>query len=538
MFEIIGYLIGGIGVFFVGMSLLGHALKQMTGRKLRMLLAKWAGNGYKAGLIGYVAGAVTQSMSALSFIIASLVGVGVISVRQALPVILWANTGVGLLVLLAFLNINILILFVLGIAGISYSFGKSSRINELSKALFGLGLLFFGLSMIKQGAAPLSDTEWFKFLLIQSHHSYVLSFVVGALLSFIAQTSSAVSILAITLTLSGLFSVDQTIIIIYGTNFGSSISTTILASQLKGTPKQLVMAQVFFNVVAAIILVPLFILETFAGIPLVKALVFQLSDQLEQQMAFVYIIYNLTGSLALSFAVGPYARFLDRCWPPTREEEWSQIKYMHDHAPIEADIALRSLDQEQLRLIQRFPIYMEELRNCNANACQATLDSLHNAFASVSKEIEAVISDLTKNELSHEISERILCTQNRQNHLGSLDALIYDFSTLLAGWSNSPSAERFRGLFIESIDTILLTACDTCESNDADDIDMLISITSDRNELMQTMRRTFLAEKEMSPEDRMSFLQITSLFERVVWILGRIGFLQRQMAELNRADNV
>lgn len=221
MDEILGNLIGGIGVFFVGLHMITKGLKEMTGRRLRILFANFTGTEFRAGLIGLLSGFVFQSMSAIAFIVASLITSGKMNVRNAFPIIFWANVGAGIIILIAVLNIQTLILFVLGAAGISLAFEKPARYHHLASILFGIGLLFYGLFMIRAGTAPLAEKEWFRLILLHGQHSFLLAFLVGAVLTALSQSSTAVTILAITFTQSGLLSAEQTIMIIYGANLGS-----------------------------------------------------------------------------------------------------------------------------------------------------------------------------------------------------------------------------------------------------------------------------------------------------------------------------
>ena len=109
-----------------------------------------------------------------------------ISVRQSLPVIFWANAGLGVLVVLAFLDIKVLVLFLLGVAGVSIAFEKLARYRLLASTLFGVGLLFYGLYMIRTGATPLAEKEWFESLLLQGRESYIVAFMVGSVLTAIS----------------------------------------------------------------------------------------------------------------------------------------------------------------------------------------------------------------------------------------------------------------------------------------------------------------------------------------------------------------
>ncbi|MDY6972972.1 MAG: Na/Pi symporter [Thermodesulfobacteriota bacterium] len=528
MSEILGNLIGGMGVFLVGMHMITNGLKQMTGHRFRMLLSSWTDRGSKAGLIGLFLGIVTQSGSGISFVVASVVAGGLITVRQSLPVIFWANAGFGVLVLLAFMDIKVLVLFLLGVAGISIAFDKPSRYRQLADTLFGVGLLFYGLHMIRTGAMPLAEEEWFKSLLLQGRESFVLAFIVGAVLTAISQSSSAVAILAITMTQSGLFSFEQTIMIIYGTALGSSAITWFLSTSLKGTPRQLVMAQVFFNVVALVILVPLFYLEFYGHVPLVKALVVKAASRLEQQMAYVYVLLNLCGTLTLSFMTSPYAWFLARLWPPTQQEDWSQLEYLHDHALKDPETALALIEKEQARLLERLPLYMEELRMSDTDENKPNRDVVHSAFQTVSREIDGFVSDLLNQTLSADTSERVLNVQNRQGMIVALEKGLYEMVLAMETWSPSAASRRFKHVFVEGLDTILITAAEASASLDQTDIEMLTAITHDRSEMMHNMRQTYLAsEKNLTPDERMIFLRVTGLYERLVWTINRIAVLYK-----------
>lgn len=92
MGAILGNLVGGVGLFFVGLHMITEGLGQSAGRRLRLLFSRWTNTGIGAGLVGLLAGFIAQSTSAVSFILASLVTAGMTNARRALPVILWASS--------------------------------------------------------------------------------------------------------------------------------------------------------------------------------------------------------------------------------------------------------------------------------------------------------------------------------------------------------------------------------------------------------------------------------------------------------------
>lgn len=529
MGEILGHLIAGIGVFFVGLRLITAGLKQMTGRRLRMLFARWTNKGWRAGLIGLVFGFVSQSMAAVSFIMASLVATGMMTVRKALPVLFWANAGGGLLVLIAVLDLRVFIFFILGLAGLSFAFERPRRYHAMAGTLLGIGLLFYGLVLIRAGAAPLAQTQWFEGALLEAHGSYIVAFLMSALLTLVAQSSSAVTILAITFAHAGLFAVEQTIMIIYGANFGSGVITWILGAQLKGRPKQLAMAQVLFNSFTCMVFVPLFYLEKYGGFPLVGAFVGAASASLEYQMAGVYLLFNWGGAVALSLFTAPMARLLEHLWLPTQEESWSEMRFLHDQALKDPETALSLLAREQARLLRQLPLYVRELRKVISGDGKPTYESIHTAFQSVAREIDAFTAELFRQETTAVTSERALNIQNRQRLLEGLEEVVRELVVDLDRWVRFREEMTLRDSFVEGIDTLLMTACDAADSSQMEDVELLVNITRDRSELLRAMRQSYLAEESsLTSEGRQLFLRITGHFETAVWILSRMAGLRRQ----------
>lgn len=529
MMENLASVIGGLGIFFFGLHMLNSGLQAMTNRRSRMLLTRWTESPLYGSLIGLFCGAVTQSMATLSFIIAGMVSVGLIAVRQALPIMCWANPGPSVLVFLATLDLKIIVLLLFGAAGILTAFSKGTSQRHLSYVLFGLGFLFYGLSLIRAGASPLSHTDWTKSLLLSGSKSYLLAFLVGGLLTALIQSSSAVAILAITMAETGVFTPEQTIMVIYGTGIGSSAITWLLASHIKGTPKQLIMAQVLFNVVGVTPLVILFFIEAWTGIPMVTYCLLHISDNLNGQMALAYTLYNVLGAVLLSFAFRPYARMLAVFWPPTMKEEWSQVVYLRDQALKDPEIAAVMVAAEQSRQVEQLNLFVEELRRQHAGGPEPALDSIHAASCAISREISSFASDLLSRELSPETSERVITLYNRQKLLDSLEEQLCELTRALTTWSHSKFGETLFVSFLESMDTLMVTADEALKTGEPEEIDILLELTRDRSEVMSKMRKTYLnREQELSAEDRMNLLSITGLWERMVWSLHRIALSIKQ----------
>ena len=271
MIGVLGGILGGVGLLFFGMWLLSENLKTLVGPRLRMLASRLADNRFAAFGWGTLAGAITQSSPAVTFITISMLRSGLISARQGYPIALGAQMGVGLILFIVTVDIRIAALFGIGIGGIIVTRLQRGNYREAGAMLFGVASLLFGLVLIKESAQPLSEQNWFQAGLELSAGSILLSFVLGALLTFIVQALVPVVAFGIGLAAAELVGVEQVLMYIYGSYVGLAISVMVVSSGLSGTARQLGMfwsVQVLFS---AAILVILLYIEVYAQVPLVKS---------------------------------------------------------------------------------------------------------------------------------------------------------------------------------------------------------------------------------------------------------------------------
>jgi phosphate:Na+ symporter len=531
----IALLLGGLGLFFVGIRMVSSNLKLMTSRRFKLTIARFTDRGIVAGVWGALSGFVTQSTSVAAFIVASLISSGLLTVRKSLPIIFWANAGCSTLVLLAVLDIQNIVLILLGISGICYAFEKPKQFRHALGALFGISLLFLGLHMLGTGASPIAETPWIKTLLYNTRSSYLLTFLIGAGLAFVSQTALGIIIIAVAMTKSGLFTIDQTLMIIYGAHLGSSVTTYVLSLSLKGSAKQSVMGQVLFNVFGIPLFMALFYVELYTDIPLVKALIGFLSEDIARQAALVVLIFNFLVPFVLSFILDPVDRFLEHFWPPLEEEELSKIQFINEHAVSEPETAVLLTGKEIYRLLSRIPSYLEKLREASDLDQGPSLEAYHAAFTEVSAEIHAFTAEVFRQDLSLGTSESLLKLQDRHNLVIALEDNCY---SLVETLRETPSEGKIASLtmnIVESLDAIVLTAVDVTESSDQTDLDILASLTSDKGQLMEKIRRSYLSsEAGLSTEERSLILYVTNLFERSVWTLGRYTRLLTQDIAANK----
>ena len=161
MGQPVGLFLAGLSFFLSGIAGLKSSLQRLGGRGLRRSIARFTDRRIPALAAGVLAGAATQSASAVAFILSGMISTGVITLGRSLPVVAAANLGTATLVFLAAVDLRLISLYLIGLAGLANA-AASPRYEALLGALLSLGLLFFGLDLAKQAFVPLPANREFQ----------------------------------------------------------------------------------------------------------------------------------------------------------------------------------------------------------------------------------------------------------------------------------------------------------------------------------------------------------------------------------------
>ncbi len=532
MSELAALFLAGLALFFHGVSGIRTHLQGLTSRRLRRQLAAWSRRPLLAGAGGFLFGAVTQSSTAVAFILTSLVSGGLMSVAHALPIVAWANLGTVPLVFFASLNAHLAFLYLLGVAGLALAFDLGpARLRPALSALFHVGLLFLGLQLMKEAFAPLPSFEGFRELAAFIQGSALATFVAGALLRVLVQSSSAIAVIAIALAHGGLLSLDQAAMMMFGTGAGVGLSIFLLSSNLRGVPRQIALYQALINGVSGLALCTLYYVEHYSGAPLVLSLSAALAPSPDSPVRLAYAFLFLQSTAVLAALVGsrPAAAWLARLSPPTDEQDLSRPRFISNEALADPDSALELADKEQVALLAQLPAQLDTLRQPAAAVPPAVR---HRAAQTVAAEIHAYLRELAGQSPDAQASARLLALEQRHALVVSLTDTIHDFTAALARLRGPGSASApLLDSLLESLDTLLLTALDTTRASDPDDLALLLRLTADRGDLMERLRRQLLAsETALDHAQKSDLFYVTGLFERAVWLLRQFALAQQALA--------
>ena len=516
MNELFAGIAGGLGLFIVGMWLLTENLKALATRRLRRTAGRWTGNRFSALAWGALAGAITQSMSAMAFIVVSILRSGLITTRGALALILGGSIGVSALVVIVTFNIKVVSLYVLGIAGAMVVSERLSRFRPVAMSFLGGALIILGLVLVKDAAAPLAAQPWFREMLEGTGDSLAFAFMVAALLTFIVQSSSAVTVFGIGLAAVGLLSIDQAIMIMYGSLIGSGAILHVLSAGLKGQSRQVAMYLVGYNVLICAVLVPLLYFEIHSGVPLVKAAALSLGLDLDQQLAAVYVFLSVFLLPVMLAGLGWSAVVLERLWPTSAADALARPQYIHDHASVDVETSVVLVDLEQRRATRDFSEYFDAVRR------DERVGILRAGTQKLLADVTEFLDDLHALHPMHGVEDQN-SLRNRQKLLVWLEESLGVMCETLVDIDDRSALGQLRVTICESVDGVLLSLVDAMESDDPMAWEFTRRLTGDRSEMMRDIRTKHLQrEPRLSHDDLIHVLLITNAVEETFFLFSKI----------------
>lgn len=529
MIDFAAFFLGGIGLFLLGMRMMSDSLSRLSGRRLRQFLVTWTARPVQALLCGTVMTAATQSASATTFILVGMVKANLLPLNRVFIVLLGANFGGVVMMTIASLDVRLAVLAAAGLAGIVVARGRSERARDLGTVVLGICFIFLGISFIREGALPLTQEPWFAQLMTESARHYFLGFVIAALLSFLIQSSLAVSLLAMTLAGTGVLAEEQAVMIIYGAMVGSSGATAMLAHGLEGAARQVAMFQSAFNIVGALVVVPLFYLEVSGGVPALMALIDLAGLDIRLNIVLTYLAFNLLAALAVAAVLRPLSRGLERVWPQDADAD-SRLRYIHDQALADPVTALYLVRQEQSRQVAMMTKAIDLARRGSGPSAEAAIRQRHAAFTALDRQITEFLQDLGGRMQGSEAYEELDRILKLQRAIESVERSLLDLALMLATLADRTALGSLPDSIVEGVDTVALVLQEIAE--DADDAysrQVLEHITEDADGVMRKVRQYYLAsDAEAGQSKRMILLRLTNLTERVIWQMGELGqFLPR-----------
>ena len=344
--------LGGFGLFLFGMEYMGEGLQKAAGSRMKNILSALTRNRLLGVLVGAGVTALIQSSSATTVMVVGFVNVGLLSLRQAVGVIMGANIGttitswiVALGEWTAFLKPAVLapVFIVIGVVLIMFS--KNAQLKSIGQILFGFGGLFLGLDMMSSAAKPLSKLESVKNLFLLLGSNPILGVLTGAIVTAVIQSSSASVGILQALALAGLVPWGSAIYIILGQNIGTCITAILSSIGANINAKRAATIHFLFNLIGTVIFGIIAIIIFNFAMPSLRDSLIDVT-----QISVVHTAFNVLSTIILFPFAGVLVSLAESLVKGKREEKASDDYFLDERLLETPTVAVQSTIKEVLRM--------------------------------------------------------------------------------------------------------------------------------------------------------------------------------------------
>ena len=339
--------LGGLGLFLFCIKYMGDGLQIAAGDRLKYILDKYTTSPFLGVLVGIFVTALIQSSSGTSVITIGLVGAGLLTLRQAIGIIMGANIGTTITTFIIGFNISAYALPILFIGAFCLFFVKIEKVNNVGRILFGFGGVFFSLTLMSGAMAPLKYLPAFKDVMVSLSGNPVLGVFIGTTITVLVQASSATISILQNIYQEGLIPLKAALPVLFGDNIGTTITAIIAVIGSNTSAKRLAASHVMFNVIGTVIF--LIFLTPFSMFVAKMEQILHLNPKMA--IAFAHGSFNMMTTVLLFPFIGVLEYLVVKIIKDKKEDEEEAYKTTLDPALITAPvIALGQVKQELLTM--------------------------------------------------------------------------------------------------------------------------------------------------------------------------------------------
>ena len=442
--------LGGLAMFLYGMALMSEGLQKSAGDRLRAFMAKMTSNAFKRVLTGTVVTCLVQSSSATTIMVVSFVNAGLLTLGNAIGVIMGANIGTTLTAWITSLGFSVNIaLFAVPMMGVGFVLNSSKKatMKNIGQFLMGFAVMYVGLTFMKDcsnailGEYQTGMMNFFGSINGFGFWSILLFLVAGAVLTIVLQASSATMAITMLLAASGLIDFKLAVAMVLGENIGTTITANIAAAVANTSAKRAARAHTIFNIVGVIWVLAIFgpivklicVIMTELGFqdPMAAsaqlaaiaksgetvdaAVMSNLKDSLLYGIAMLHTLFNVTNTLVLIW----FTPLIEKAvvWlvkEPKGESEKYRLKYISGGPLHTAELSLQEAKLELIHFAEICRNGFSYVREAINEQDKEKFDDLNDKLIKyeeitdrIEYEIATYLNEVSKNEISYESTERI-----------------------------------------------------------------------------------------------------------------------------------
>jgi phosphate:Na+ symporter len=418
--------IGGLGLFFLGMTLMSNGLKQAAGQKLKKLLETLTKNRISGVVVGTLVTCLIQSSSATTVITIGLINAGLLTLRQSLGVILGANIGttitawiVSTLGIKAF-NITDFSMLAIGGGFLLELLGRTQKQKGAGNIILGFGLLFLGIEFMSDAFGPggfnIAESLRVQNALIWVGENAALAMLTGMVITMVIQSSSAFIAILQILAFQGAFGSDWHLVLrvgipfILGSNIGTTITAQLAALQTSRDSKRAAMAHTVFNVVGTLYFMPLVWAGVFDNV-VIWATPWKLSQStIMVHLAVAHTMFNVINTIVFLPIVHWWEAIVMKLLPVTWKELAERPVVLERHLFSTPVLALEQAKREIIRMTKKAKEAVQQAIKGLLRDDERKLEKAR-AGENVTDDFQLAITsylvELSREQLSEEVSNEL-----------------------------------------------------------------------------------------------------------------------------------
>ena len=401
-------LLGGLALFLYGMQMMSSGLEAAAGSKMKLILERLTANRFLGVLVGAGITAVIQSSSATTVMVVGFVNSGMMTLNQAVWIIMGANIGTTITGQLIALDVGALAPLFAFIGVAMVVFVKMPRAHHIGQIMAGLGVLFIGMEMMSSSMMPLRDSQAFVDLMTRFSNP-LLGIAVGALFTALIQSSSASVGILQALATSGAISFSSSVFILFGQNIGTCITAVLASIGTSRSAKRATIIHLMFNIIGTVLFTILCIL-----FPLADLVASFTPDAPAAQIANMHTIFNIVTTLLLLPLGNQLASLAVRILPEQPEENRDEM-HLEYLTPVQVSSKDGNLGASAIHIgqLQQELDRMLDMAQDNIETSFDAVLSRDSSLLTKAEKMECYLDFLNK-EISKYISRLITYETNEQ----------------------------------------------------------------------------------------------------------------------------
>ena len=521
--EIIFHFLGGLGLFLYSIKTMGDGLQQAAGDRLRYYIDKYTSNPFLGVLVGIVVTALIQSSTGVTVITVGLVSASLLTLRQAIGIIMGANIGTTVTSFIIGFKLGEYALPLIFLGTMFLFFTKNRTVNNIGRILFGVGGIFYALNLISAGMSPLKDLPQFKEYMVTLGQNPILGVVAGAVITVLIQASSATIGILQGLYAGGFLDLKGSLPILFGDNIGTTLTVIIAAAGANVSAKRVAASHVTFNVLGTILC--LILLGPFTSMIEYFQALLHLSP--EMTIAFSHGAFNVSNTIVQFPFIGALAYFVTKLIPGEDEVVKYEPLYLDEQLIQQApSIALGNAKKELLHLgnyaVKAFDLSYDYIINSNEKVAEKG-HKTEEAINTIDEKLTRYLITLSSEAVSQKESEvltNILDSSRDLERIGDHAEALININDYLqrknVQFSNS-ALEELEDIYRQTSEFVK-DALESVENNDLEMAESLIERHEAINKMERVLRKTHikrLNNGECSTQAGVNFIDIISHYTRV-----------------------